>query len=379
MTASTSHSTSLTDPITGETFPIYPGRLPVDGDRCITIFVDDTPDEISLGLRAGSYRLPAGFDLLLQLAPPGGRVLDLGGHVGIFALAAAAQGYEVMAVEASPRNATLLTYSAQANGLSHRVRVVQAAIGDHEGTVEFLQAGPYGVVANPYVPGPTMPVRLATVAALLAEAGWTEVDFIKLDVEGSEVAALAGMAALLDRVDAPPILFESNSYTLHLFDADPYGLRKRLEQHGYRSYHVDWGRLTPVRPDDLQPASCLDYLAVKRPLPPLRGWQFVPPPDTAALAARLAASAGETHPHLRLHVARTLAAAPLSLLCRPEIIDALDRLVEDEDEQVRSAAAWWWAGAPSRRAQALACRRAEEGRATLRRAMRARLQRRWLA
>ncbi|HXF64671.1 MAG TPA: FkbM family methyltransferase [Caldilineaceae bacterium] len=379
MAAATSHPPVLTDPVTGETFPIYPGYLPVDGGRCVTIFVDDTPDEISLGLRAGSYRLPAGFDLLPQLAPPGGRVLDLGGHVGVFALAAAALGYEVMAVEASPRNAALLAYSAAAHGLSERVQVVHAAVGDHEGTVEFLHAGPYGFVANPHVPGPTVTVRLATVAALLAEAGWTAVDFIKLDVEGSEAAALAGMAALLDGADAPPILFESNSYTLHLFDADPYGLRERLALHGYRSYQVDWGRLAPVQPADLQPESCLDYLAVKRPLPPLRGWQIVPPIGAATLAARLAASAHEAHPHARLHAARTLAAAPLSLLCRPEIIDALDRLVEDGDEQVRAAAAWWWAGTPSRRAQALARRRAEEGKAALRRAIRVRLQRRWLA
>src|SRR5262245_5474285 len=47
-------------------------------------------------------------ELIEALVPEGGRVLDLGANVGLVALAAAASGRRVVAVEAAPRNVELL-------------------------------------------------------------------------------------------------------------------------------------------------------------------------------------------------------------------------------------------------------------------------------
>src|SRR5258707_2087396 len=57
---------------------------------------DDEP--ISRTLAAGVYPPEYGFliELLRAITPTGGRVLDLGAHVGIFSLAAAAAGFEVI-------------------------------------------------------------------------------------------------------------------------------------------------------------------------------------------------------------------------------------------------------------------------------------------
>src|SRR4051812_7617399 len=64
-------------------------------------------DSISLDLAEG--RFPAStrpaVEYLQAMTPRGGRVLDLGTHVGSFTLAAAALGYDVVGIEASPRNA----------------------------------------------------------------------------------------------------------------------------------------------------------------------------------------------------------------------------------------------------------------------------------
>ncbi len=150
--------------------------------------------DLSRGLYPLSYRPMIG--LLEALVPAGGRVLDLGTHLGTFALAAAALGYEVLGVEASPQNAALMRASIERNHFG-RMRLVHAAVSDRPGTLEFHQAGPYGHVCTPAMGLPTVPVAALAGDDLLAEHGWDRVDFIKMDIEGSEVAGLRGLSAAL--------------------------------------------------------------------------------------------------------------------------------------------------------------------------------------
>jgi FkbM family methyltransferase len=191
------------------------------------------------------------FDLLRRLVRPGSRVLDLGAHIGTFTLAAASMGCEVLAVEAAPENAELLRASVEHNGFTH-VRIVQAVASDRNGMVSFSCHGPFGHVFTAATNMPSEEVPAVRVDDLLAEAGWDRVDLVKLDVEGSEIAALDGMANLLQSADAPPIIYESNAHTLGFYGRTPEELRARLEAFGYESYRHD-GAKTEV----------VDYLAVK--------------------------------------------------------------------------------------------------------------------
>jgi hypothetical protein len=106
-------------------------------------------------------------------------------------------------------------------------------------------------------------VRATTVDDLLEELGWERVDFIKMDIEGSEVSAVRGMARLLSRADAPPIFFESNRHTLGFFDKTPSDLKASLAALGYRNYLVAQNRLIPVLPETEQQDTVVDYLAIK--------------------------------------------------------------------------------------------------------------------
>ena len=93
-------------------------RIEVRPGVPLTIVTETDPvDPISLDLASGVS--PPAYDRLLQLlqtiVPVGGRVLDLGAHIGTFSLAVAALGYEVLAVEASHRNTDVLQASIEAN------------------------------------------------------------------------------------------------------------------------------------------------------------------------------------------------------------------------------------------------------------------------
>jgi len=178
------------------------------------------------------------FSLLQRLLKPGDRVLDLGAHIGLVSLAAAKIGCEVLAVEACPRNAALLRASARCNGF-HRLRIVHAAIGDRTGTASFSPHGPFGHVYSPVTDMPRIEVPAVRGDDLLAEVGWERVDFIKLDVEGSEIAALRGLENLLTRAAAPPILYELNRATLEFYGQQPQELWDCLSQLGYQHQAVE--------------------------------------------------------------------------------------------------------------------------------------------
>src|SRR5512135_2023900 len=75
------------------------------GVRFEVVVGTEANDSLSIGYARGEYS--DDYRRLLETASraigPRGRVLDLGGHIGSFALGAAASGYEVVTIEASPR------------------------------------------------------------------------------------------------------------------------------------------------------------------------------------------------------------------------------------------------------------------------------------
>jgi FkbM family methyltransferase len=302
--------------------------------------------------RAAAYGEPWFLDdysPLLELMRPGDTVLDLGGHIGTFSLAAAALGCRVICVEAAPENAALLEESVALNGFA-QMCVVPAAVSDREGTLEFLPNGPWGTVANRAVlQSPALItadrvdaicVRSVTGDGLLLEFGWDRVDFLKIDIEGSEPAAIRGMTGLLGRDDSPIIFYESNGHALRFFGQTPEQLTAALETFGYISYVVDHGLLTPRRPGDFHAEGVVNCLAVKGPLPASPQWRVTGPRSVEETIAKIVAEARSTDVQHRAHIARILAAADPALLNDRRVEDTLRSLRRDRDAGVRSAAAW---------------------------------------
>jgi FkbM family methyltransferase len=301
------------------------------------------PDLLSQHITSGYFWYIFGplIELLEATVPPGGRVLDLGSHVGAFTLSAAALGYEVVAVEASPRNASLLRASIKRNGFD-RVRIVHAAVSDRPGTVEFCQAGPYGHVIAAGSSGANVTVQALAVDYLLDELGWDQVDFIKMDIEGSEIAGIKGLARRLRRADAPPLFVESNGHTLAMFGQTPTRLRAVLRRFGYHTYQEDAGRLFKMRPADLQPKTCVDYVALKgaaQRQAAARKFRIDPPLSQEEVIERLLVTCQSSDPVERGYAGRSLAAAPRAILSRKQVVEAIDSLRADESESVRRAAA----------------------------------------
>jgi FkbM family methyltransferase len=295
-------------------------------------------DPISEAVRRGRGRRVSRrlVDLMLAIVKPGDLVVDVGAHVGVFSLAAAAAGCHVLAIEASRTNARLLRASAARNGFE-RLRVVHAAASSRRGTLCFHASGPWGHVVGPRDRLRSAPTKAVRIDDLLARTAARRPAFVKLDVEGSEIRALRGMTAMLKGA-APPILYESNGHCLSFYRRTPGELMAVLEALGYASYQVERGRLVRVRSHELQPQTVVDYLAVKDGPPQLRGWRVQRGLSFEDRVATLVADGTYGGPSHRGYVARALSRAGRAVLSHPSVKRMLERLRQDADQRVRAAA-----------------------------------------
>lgn len=133
------------------------------------------------------------------LPGPGDVVVDVGAGVGeealVFSRLVGPTG-RVIAIEAHPRTAECLRRTVALSRCTN-VTVLACAVSDRDGEVHIGDEDAH--LANSIVAGGVgVAVPARRLDAVLREAGLDRVDFVKMNIEGAEVAALRGTD--LDRV-----------------------------------------------------------------------------------------------------------------------------------------------------------------------------------
>jgi FkbM family methyltransferase len=297
------------------------------------------PDPISQAYLNGMPNLNLTLLRLMQaILRPGGVMLDVGAHLGTFALTAAAHGCLVVGVEANPRNVALLRESVRRNGWQERVQVIHAAASDAAGELAFSAYGPWGHVASAKTGIAALPCPAARLDDVLAACGVDRVDFIKIDVEGSEIAALTGAEMVLG--SAPAVLYESNHLCLDWYGRTPRELRAALDRFGYRHHYlVRPDRLVSVTADDFQAEICGEYLATKKPVD-LPGWRIETGLPRREMVRMLTAELRRNDRHCLAQLGRALREAPPELLAENTVRRLLRCLKGNAHAEVRAAAHW---------------------------------------
>ena len=164
---------------------------------------------------------------------PGDTVVDGGANVGVITAALARRvgpDGTVVAVEAAPGTRQLLQRNVALNGFRN-VTVIDAALTDHEGSVEFADepegSGTAGIQVFPR--GAARSIRATT---LDTELGDTPVRLVKLDIEGAEALALRGADRLLSN-QRPQLVLEVEPDHLERFGTSLGQLRELLLDYGY--------------------------------------------------------------------------------------------------------------------------------------------------
>jgi FkbM family methyltransferase len=127
-------------------------------------------------------------------------VLDCGANVGVVTRTALLAGAAlVVAIEPAPENVECLKRNFRAEIKSGRVIVLEKGVWDKETELSFQVVDGISegdtFVMHPEIKGIKVPVT--TIDLIVKEMGLKRVDFIKMDIEGSEQNALRGAAQTL--------------------------------------------------------------------------------------------------------------------------------------------------------------------------------------
>lgn len=172
----------------------HPAVMAVDGHR---VRVDAGDD---LGLARGAPYEPLLEDVLRRHVPSGGTVVDGGAHIGYFTLVcarAAGPSGRVIAFEPAPATFALLEENVRVNGYTN-VTLVPGALSDASGTARLhLSPENTGDHRIGEADGQRDALTISTHALDDVLPDGTQVDVVKLDVQGAEPLVLRGAARVL--------------------------------------------------------------------------------------------------------------------------------------------------------------------------------------
>jgi FkbM family methyltransferase len=212
-----------------------------------------------------------------QRLRPGMTMLDIGAHVGYYAVAAArlvGERGRVLAFEPNPRIFTML----QRNVANYpAVQPLQMAVSDSTGTAELfdylvlsgsaslhydaelLEREQANIQKDAIAPrlgqqfaAQKYSVETARLDDVLADKGIETVDFIKMDIEGAEIHALRGMSETIARSPRLQMIMEFNPQALKAFEHAAAAALREVLALGFARVEViqEDGSLAPLSTND---------------------------------------------------------------------------------------------------------------------------------
>jgi FkbM family methyltransferase len=131
--------------------------------------------------------------------------VDVGSHVGYYAIRMAKRCKNVIAVEPNPKNREKLLKNIELNALPN-VKVIPYAIGEKRYTAKFWLADTSSTLLQGYVSGVPIEVQVVPLDEVVDSA-----DVIKIDVEAYEWKVLQGMPKLIDKYK-PSLIVEHHDF-----------------------------------------------------------------------------------------------------------------------------------------------------------------------
>lgn len=169
-------------------------------------------------------------------------VVDVGAHIGRYALPAAKKGAKVIAVEPEPSNFLLLQKNVILNGLSNVVLVPRAMTSSPRLLLLSLAESTNTGISSVKEDDPDAPpISLAgrwvrvlgeTLDQLVDAHGLHRIDWLKIDVEGHEVAVLEGGSSALEM---------TRRLVLEVSELTTESCKRIVEEVGFRLISVEAG------------------------------------------------------------------------------------------------------------------------------------------
>jgi len=170
---------------------------------------------------------------------PGMVAVDIGAHIGYFTLIMAkyvGKSGSVYAFEPASNNFALLQRNILENNYQN-IKPFQLAVSDKVGErTLFVSANSHG--SNSFVPNHVInasPIKVKVINLNSFFKGYKgRLDFIKIDVEGAELAVLKGMSGIIKKNPNLIIICEFAQHTLRSFGSKPVDLLRNLVSYGFK-------------------------------------------------------------------------------------------------------------------------------------------------
>jgi FkbM family methyltransferase len=193
--------------------------------------------------------------VLRRLVRPGDRIIDIGAHIGyysvLFGLKTGRTG-RVMSIEPHPDNIAVLEKNLSDNGLNDVVTVAKVAAGAGAGEATLFEGdgnrGDNRLYRSNDKASRSFSVPVCAVDDLIS---WDRVDLVKMDIQGYELAAIAGMRRTLASNPEIILLTEFWPYGIRQAAGDPESMLAVLQGMGFELREITETDLVPVDPPDL--------------------------------------------------------------------------------------------------------------------------------
>jgi len=183
--------------------------------------------------------------LLRRLVRPGMQVVDVGANVGLYSLLLARlveQRGSVLAFEPEPDLFTILRENCRSNHATNIV-LFQCALGRTNGLASFHRSAfnsGDNRLDRASMGHDAVEVKVERFDDLLPDS---KPDFVKIDVQGHELAALSGMERALSASPNGRVLFEFSPAALRRAGTAPDLLLEFFRERGFELYETEGTRL----------------------------------------------------------------------------------------------------------------------------------------
>jgi FkbM family methyltransferase len=208
---------------------------------------------------------------LWQYLSPGKIFFDIGSYHGIFSVLAAkklASHGQVVAFEPSRRERRRFKIHIRLNGLK-KIRVEPYAVSSTDGALTFFTVASGFTSMNslkkPMIECPLLENTVDSISLdrYLSERKITQIDLMKIDIEGGELAAFRGATGMLSTI-RPILICEVLDWVTQPWGYPARDIVRFLEQHDYDWFDFwDDGTISPHAQRDEYP-EIRNYLAVPR-------------------------------------------------------------------------------------------------------------------
>jgi FkbM family methyltransferase len=207
-----------------------------------------------------------------------GNILDVGANIGYTAVVlarAATSGRKVYAFEPEPFNFNLLQQTARQLEFAGKIVPMQLAVGAEDGNIDLWindrHHADHRVATEQFRSAHSgsnqVSVPLVSIDSFL-QSNPGPVSFVKIDVQGYELAVCQGMTETLRQNPEIAIVLEFMPSAMRELGFEPSSLIDFLAERDFKVYQVHpRGKLSPGIPDIVNDSSYCDLLFSRKPIP----------------------------------------------------------------------------------------------------------------